>query len=1295
MNDHENTLNPSIANDATLCHRPVLILGNGPSAKLVDFERLRDGTVATIGMNAAYRLWDRIDFRPSHYMCMDTVVVRSHAQRIAELLREGRIERYFLRNEFLELFPEFQNHPRILWFDDLRARSGSLFDTHWVTTGSWAIRWAAFEGCRLAALIGIDANYVELLPEATRLGSGKDLRLELTSTPRFNPNYFFAEYQQAGDRYNVPNDPVYLQNTGGLVHVDALREAAKDVSRLGYRMKVVDTSPISSHGVFPKAELDRLFAGRCLALVTSFFGAAPADEVCNNIRIALANAANPDIHRLRILFEGVRSQIAEKAGVELMSQLEAQERAGRIEIVQIERRPDYLFMFESARSMGQELCAVANADILLTRGFTAGLLAEYMDTDRPFLVFTRWNRTANGLFIQGQIGHPPWQEVAVEDLDFKQINWLSFDLYCFDKRTPLPTGLRDVPIGTFGCDTAIAAVMRIAGQSVANPCLSHRVEHIDEKIRDYSSKKGQAQMVANSEAVRTALLARFDSLPALRRALQEVEALRHSLASVGTPEHSLGRWHCIQRMLGASPWRDGIDAHGAEFKKVVLHIDDFRDRSEQVLQQLTAILDAGQFLELEMGGHNGAHYMECMGATAEMRLLRDRLFRYDLQSVVFIDLVTDDERRIHSDMLLIARQCLQMGSGAIDRTPGAASLVSPRFDKRGPAEGRVAIQSTAPVFRAARSAPRVLVIDPTPVGHPSATGQIKAQFLRDHPTAQVMQVWERVGGNNTLALFRPGIETAPEPRSVEITAALEASAAFDPEVVYCRPINSIPLLEFTARLLASTPRPLVVHMMDDWPERARRTQPALHQRLDFLLRRLLTQATVRLSISEPMSRAFAGRYGGDWTPLANGVDVDLQPFKDWSARPPLSDAHPFIVRYFGGFAADMGATSITDVARAVSDLQAEFPIRFELFTMPWYLDAARAALRAYSGVRVEPILEATAYSQALAAADALLVAYNFDEESLAYCGLSMANKMPECLAAGVPVLAYGPAQAATIDALAATGAAEVVTARDETALRRAIIGLASDLARARLLGEAGRAWVAAHKSGRVVRHAYAEALNRALAEGSSPLAPPPLWMDRGSGLSMAGATARSDAWRFSIRVPTAGSGCELHCLVQIASGRLPTVLPVLSWAMPAGVVVPSPLTAVADRGWVLLRSQVPPEGGEVMLSHHDGDAAWDVDAVVVTMIVTEDSAAPMSLVDANRLWRERSPEALSAYLTLFAQSPRPIYARNAVMCAPEVATSGDGNAYPRTARISQLRAPIALDGRHMHPASIAQQDSPK
>jgi FkbM family methyltransferase len=97
------------------------------------------------------------------------------------------------------------------------------------------------------------------------------------------------------------------------------------------------------------------------------------------------------------------------------------------------------------------------------------------------------------------------------------------------------------------------------------------------------------------------------------------------------------------------------------------------------------------------------------------------------------------------------------------------------------------------------------------------------------------------------------------------------------------------------------------------------------------------------------------------------------------------------------------------------------------------------------------------YRDRLRAADVVLIAYAFDADSRAYTRHSLANKLPEALAAGAAILGYGPPDQATIVALADTGAAEMVTKRDPDALRAALRRMAEDPASVARLGAAGRA----------------------------------------------------------------------------------------------------------------------------------------------------------------------------------------------------------------------------------------------
>lgn len=381
--------------------------------------------------------------------------------------------------------------------------------------------------------------------------------------------------------------------------------------------------------------------------------------------------------------------------------------------------------------------------------------------------------------------------------------------------------------------------------------------------------------------------------------------------------------------------------------------------------------------------------------------------------------------------------------------------------------------------------PKVLIVDSTPVGHGSATGQIKRVFLGDWPQDRVLQVWENQSAKPTLHLFRPGGSIA-QSKAAPLSRAeiLRRCQDFAPDVIYFRPVDSDGLFDLVTALKRQNPSqntPLVLHIMDDWQERLRLQDAARHKKMETALQGLVTGAARLLSISDPMSAAFAKRYGGSWQALANGVDPQVFRAKDWDARPPVSPENPFVIRYMGGLAEDMNLASVRDVAEAVAALQDTHAVRFEINTMAWYLDKARADMGKLEGVDVKPLVDDADYIDTLCGSDALLIAYNFDPLSLAYTGLSLANKMPESLVSGVPVLAYGPLQSATISTLDTAGCAQTVTQRNPAQLQSEIRRLIEDRALCRNLGAAGRAYVKAHKTRDRVERSFRDILSGAAA----------------------------------------------------------------------------------------------------------------------------------------------------------------------------------------------------------------------
>ena len=639
-----------------------MVMGNGPSAKLIDFNQLRLGHIASVGMNAAYRYWDRIDFRPTYYICMDTVVIRSHAKRIAELVEEGRIEKFFLRDEFKELFPHLAWHERIYWFSQAHNQS-ELFTTSFITTGSWAIRWMIHEGMELISTIGIDSNYVELLPQASRLGEEGDIRLKITKTPKFNPNYFFSDYQQEGDQYNIPNDPNYLKNKGGLVHVDAIRKVSEYLSKQESRTIIVDCSPISDHGSFPKERISGFLKKMRLSLITSFRSSGDSSVICANADMLILNCANPFILGVHVLMEGALNDLKDNLDSTRMDSLNALMDSGRLVVSIIETRPSYKQIMNYGNSLGPGIIAIANSDIEISKEFANALILNRFGGCKTIYALTRWNKTSGGVYIQGMKPSPPWPEISSDSMAINEKNYFSFDTYIYDAPLNPPASLDSILVGSYGCDTALASVLKLGGYEVTNPCLSLKSIHIDEKERAYQGEAGKSDLTNNVNAVYSELLNRYNLADNVCASLRNLSGLSREVAWIGGPK-TMDQFHSIFRALGATAWGALDSSRTFIFKKICVVSGNFDEVENEILALIDEMSCGNVFVEWEMSAFKApAHICDLLIANDKFRHIGELLYHYQWQSSLHVDYVADDVKSVHSDLLLVIREVLLIGAG--------------------------------------------------------------------------------------------------------------------------------------------------------------------------------------------------------------------------------------------------------------------------------------------------------------------------------------------------------------------------------------------------------------------------------------------------------------------------------------------------------------------------------------------------------------------------------------------------------------------------------------------------------
>ena len=381
--------------------------------------------------------------------------------------------------------------------------------------------------------------------------------------------------------------------------------------------------------------------------------------------------------------------------------------------------------------------------------------------------------------------------------------------------------------------------------------------------------------------------------------------------------------------------------------------------------------------------------------------------------------------------------------------------------------------------------PKLLILDMTAMGNGSATGDVKANLFEGWPEDRLLQVARE--GADGLAVVTPAEGGGYATTRASADACWSAARDFAPDAILYRPVPKVPWLHsFAMRVIGEFGTPLVTWLMDDWPSVTRQEDALEWTRLGPDLQQLLDRAALNLSICDQMSEAFEHRYGVAFRAFANGVNP-----VHWPAL-RQHEGQRLKIRYSGGLARNMALDSVLRVANVVEKLAtAGHEISLEINTQSWWMDGLQRSFRQFRHTTITAISrDAEGYRAWLAEADAVLIAYNFDDETLRYVRHSMANKMPECLASGAVVLCHGPREVATVDYLGRTGAVSLVDRPDEDALAEALLALATDPKRRNLMVREARAVAFARHNIVDLRDELRAALARVAAPGSFAAALP-------------------------------------------------------------------------------------------------------------------------------------------------------------------------------------------------------------
>jgi hypothetical protein len=187
--------------------RRCFIMGNGPSLNKMDLEAFAGEFVWA--SNKAYLLFDRISWRPSFYVAVDTRVVPDIARDIERIMYPLSNTRCFFPLPFHDQ-KILSSNPNVFWYYEKKFMSTldpyEMFTTNaysWVSSVTTvtiaALQLAVFLGFNPIYLIGCDTNYK--VPDTVKFEGGSDY---LLSTQNDDPNHFDSSYFGANSRWHQP-----------------------------------------------------------------------------------------------------------------------------------------------------------------------------------------------------------------------------------------------------------------------------------------------------------------------------------------------------------------------------------------------------------------------------------------------------------------------------------------------------------------------------------------------------------------------------------------------------------------------------------------------------------------------------------------------------------------------------------------------------------------------------------------------------------------------------------------------------------------------------------------------------------------------------------------------------------------------------------------------------------------------------------------------------------------------------------------------------------------------------------
>lgn len=234
---------------------------------------------------------------------------------------------------------------------------------------------------------------------------------------------------------------------------------------------------------------------------------------------------------------------------------------------------------------------------------------------------------------------------------------------------------------------------------------------------------------------------------------------------------------------------------------------------------------------------------------------------------------------------------------------------------------------------------------------------------------------------------------------------------FKPDIIYST-LGSARMINLVIKIAEKIDRPVIPHFMDDWPKNLF-TQNELfgiaRKCFEKSLLRIFSKSNGGLCISEQMAEEFGKRYGISFEAFVNCVDDNL-----FSKPTMQSENTQFVIMYVGGLHLKRWE-SIIDISIAIEKLnKLSKDIILEIYCPEKDRHLYSNFFLEFKSTKFLGSLNSNDVHSVLKHANILLHIESFDENYVEYTKFSLSTKIPQYLAAGKPILGYGPGVLASI-----------------------------------------------------------------------------------------------------------------------------------------------------------------------------------------------------------------------------------------------------------------------------------------